>query len=95
MGDNGDSQPCSHLPACIVAGQLKILGIINFYLVFLQILMRLWSKLPCFVFSFFISRKRFSNGEILKHIFFRNLGIAKVVAVDRDVKPPKYEFCKG
>ena len=69
MGDNGHSQPCSRLPACIMAGELKILEtnlnseeIIKFYIVFLQILMRLWSKLPCFVLSFFIFRKQYSNG---------------------------------
>ena len=46
MGDNGHLQPSSHLPECIIAGELKILEtnlkseeIINFYLVFLQILM--------------------------------------------------------
>ena len=41
----------------------------------------------CFVVTFFISRKRYSIGETLKHIFFRNPGIAKVLAVERDVKP--------
>ena len=45
--------------------------------------------------TFFISRKRYSIGEVLKRIFFRNPGIAKVLAVERDVKPPKYELCKG
>ena len=41
MGDNGHLQPSSHLPACIMAGELKILEtnlkseeIINFYLIF-------------------------------------------------------------
>ena len=34
---------------------------------------------------FFISRKRYSIGEILKHIFFRNPGIARLVTVERDV----------
>ena len=47
MGDNAYLQPSSRFPACIMAGGLKILEtnlkseeIINFYLVFLQILMR-------------------------------------------------------
>ena len=43
----------------------------------------------------FISHKQYLIGEVLKHIFFRNPGIAKVLAVERDVKPPKYQLCKG
>ena len=46
MGDNGHLQPQHHLPACIMAGEPKILEtnlnseeIINIYFVFLQILM--------------------------------------------------------
>ena len=48
MGDNGHLQPLSRLPACIMAREFKILEtnlkseeIINFFLIFLQILMRL------------------------------------------------------
>ena len=84
-----------------MAGELKTLEtnlkseeIIYFYLVFLQILMRLWSKLPCFVVIFFISRKRFSIGKVLKRIFFQNPGIAKLLAVERDVKPRNMNFAK-
>ena len=42
--------------------------------------------------TFFISRKRYSIGEVLKCIFFRNPGIAKVLAVERDVKPRNMNF---
>ena len=42
----------------------------------------------------FISRKRYSIGEVLKRIFFRNPGIAKVLAVERDVKPQNMNFAK-
>ena len=94
MGDNGHFQPRSHLPACKTARVLKILEtnfksgeIIKFYLVVLQISMRLSSKLPCFVLIFFFSRKRYSIGEVLKYIFFWNPRIAKVLDVERDVKP--------
>ena len=44
--------------------------------------------------TFFISRKRYSIGEVLKCIFFRNPGIAKVLAVERDVKPQNMNFAK-
>ena len=84
-----------------MAGELKILKtnlkseeIIKFYLIFLQISMRLSSKLPCFVLIFFISRKRYSIGEVLKRIFFRNPRIAKVLAVERDVKPRNMKFAE-
>ena len=43
---------------------------------------------------FFISRKRYSIGEVLKRIFFRNPGIARLVAVERDVKPRNINFAK-
>ena len=101
MGDNGHFQPCSRLPACIMAIGLKVLETnlkseesIMFYLVFLQISMHLSSKLPCFVLIFFISPKRYSIGEVLKRIFFRNPGISKVLAVERDVKPRNMNFAK-
>ena len=48
----------------------------------------------CFVVTFFISRKRYSVGEALKRIFFQNPGIAKVLAVQRDVKPRNMNFAK-
>ena len=44
--------------------------------------------------TFFISRKRYSIGEVLKRIFFRNPGIAKVLAVERDVKARNMNFAK-
>ena len=44
--------------------------------------------------TFFISRKLHSIGEVLKRIFFRNPRIAKVVAVERDVKPCNMNFAK-
>ena len=44
-----------------------------------------------FVVTLFISRKRYSIGEVLKHIFFR---IAKVLAVEREVKPQNMNFAK-
>ena len=47
-----------------------------------------------FAVTFFISRKRYLIGEVLKHIFFRNPGIAKVLAVERDVKPQNMNFAK-
>ena len=43
---------------------------------------------------FFISNKRYSIGEILKGTFFRNLRIARLVAVERDVKPRNMNFAK-
>ena len=43
---------------------------------------------------FFISRKWYSIGEALKRIFFRNLGIVRLVAVERDVKPRNMNFAK-
>ena len=77
-----------------MAGERKILEtnvkseeVIKFYFVFLLMSMHLSSKLPCFVLILFISRKRYSIGEVLKRIFFRNPGIAKVLDVERDVKP--------
>ena len=84
-----------------MAGELKILEtnlkseeIIKFYLVFLLISMRLSSKLLCFVLIFFISHKRYSIGEVLKRIIFWNPGIAKVLAVERDIKPRNVKFAK-
>ena len=44
--------------------------------------------------TFFSSRKRYSIGEVLKGIFFRNPGIAKVLAVERDVKLQDKSFAK-
>ena len=44
--------------------------------------------------TFLISRKRYSIGEVLKRIFFGNPGIAKVPAVERDVKPRNMNFAK-
>ena len=35
-----------------------------------------------------------SIGEILKRTFFRNPGIARLVAVERDVKPRNMNFAK-
>ena len=49
--------------------------------------------LPCCDFLYF-SRKRYSIGEVLKHIFFQNPGIAKVLAVERDVKLQNTNFVK-
>ena len=43
---------------------------------------------------FFGSRKRYSIGEVLKRIFFRIPGIARLVAVERDVKPQNMNFAK-
>ena len=43
---------------------------------------------------FFIFRKQYSIGEILKRIFFRNPGITRLVAVERDVKPRNMNFAK-
>ena len=42
----------------------------------------------------FISHKRYSIGEVLKCIFFRNPGIANVSAVERDEKPRNMNFAK-
>ena len=36
----------------------------------------------------------FYHGEVLKRIFFRNPGIAEVLAVERDVKPRNMKFAK-
>ena len=44
--------------------------------------------------TFFISRERYSIGEVLKRIFFRNSGIANLVAVERDIKPRIMNFAK-
>ena len=44
--------------------------------------------------TFFISHKWYSIGEVLKHIFFWNPGITKVLAVERDVKPRNMNFAK-
>ena len=38
--------------------------------------------------------KRYSIGEVLKRIFFRNPGIARLVALERDVKPRNMNFAK-
>ena len=43
---------------------------------------------------FFISRKWYSIGEVLKRLFFRNPGIARLLAVERDVKPRNMNFAK-
>ena len=43
---------------------------------------------------FFISRKVYSIGEILKRIFFRIPRIARLVAVERDIKPRHMNFAK-
>ena len=42
----------------------------------------------------FLSRKRYSIGELLKHIFFQNPVIARLVAVERDVKLRNMYFAK-
>ena len=44
--------------------------------------------------DFLISRKQYSIGEVLKGIFFRNPRIAKVLAVERDIKPRNMIFAK-
>ena len=44
--------------------------------------------------TFFISRKPYSIGEVLKRFFFLNPGIAQVLAVERDVKPRNINFAK-
>ena len=44
--------------------------------------------------NFFISHKRYSTAEVLKRIFFQNPGIAKVLAVEREVKPRNMNFAK-
>ena len=46
--------------------------------------------LPCFVLTFLISHKWYSIGEVLNLIFF--FGIAKVLAVERDVKLQNLNF---
>ena len=43
---------------------------------------------------FFIFRKRYSIGEVLKHIFLQNPGITKALANERDVKPRNMNFAK-
>ena len=43
---------------------------------------------------FFISRKRYLIGEVLKRIFFWNPGIVRLVAVEWDVKPRNMNFAK-
>ena len=43
---------------------------------------------------FFISHKWYSIWEVLKHIFFQNTGITRLVAVERDVKPRNMNFAK-
>ena len=43
---------------------------------------------------FFISRKRYSIGEVLKRIFFQNPGITRLVAVEGGVKPRNMNFTK-
>ena len=45
------------------------------------------ASVPSFVVILFISRKRYSIGEIIKQILFRNPRIARLVAVEREVKP--------
>ena len=47
-----------------------------------------------FGFIFFISRKRYSLGKYRNASFFRNTGIAKVLAVEMDVKPRNMNFAK-
>ena len=78
----------------ILETNLKFEEMIMFYLIFLQISMRLSSKLPCFVVIFFISRKGYSIGEVLKHVYFQNPGIAKVLAVERDMGSRNMNFAK-
>ena len=43
---------------------------------------------------FFISHKWYSSGEVLKHNFFQNPGIARLVGVEEDVKPRNMNFAK-
>ena len=43
---------------------------------------------------FFISRKRYPIGEVLKRFFFQNPRIARLVTVERDVKPRNMYFAK-
>ena len=43
---------------------------------------------------FFIFRKRYSIGEVLKRIFLQNPGITKALANERDVKPRNMNFAK-
>ena len=82
-----------------MAGELKILDtnlkseeIMNFYLIFLQILMHLSTILPYFALIFYIFHKRYLIGEVLKHIFFWNLRFAKVLAVEGYLKPQNMIF---
>ena len=49
--------------------------------------------LSCYDFLF-ISCKRYLIGEVLKRIFFRNPGITKLLALERDVKPRNVNFTK-
>ena len=44
--------------------------------------------------TFFIFDERYSIEEVLKRIFFRNPGITKVLAVERDVRPRNMNFAK-
>ena len=44
--------------------------------------------------TFFITRKWYSIGEVVKRIFLRNPGITKVLAVERDVKPRNMNFAE-
>ena len=43
---------------------------------------------------FFISHKWYLIGEVLKRISFRNPGIARLVAVERAIKPQNMNFAK-
>ena len=85
-----------------MAGELKILEtnikckeIINFYPCIFADFNVSVVKTAMFVLIFFISRKRYSIREVLKHIAFQNTGIAKVLALERDVKPRNSNFAKA
>ena len=51
-------------------------------------------QIVIFCYDFLVSRKRYSIGEVLKRIIFRNPRIAKVLAVERDIKPHNMNFAK-
>ena len=102
MGDNGHLQPSSRFPACIMAGELKILEtnlkseeIIKFISYFCRF--HCVYDNNCFVllwFSFFLV-SGIRLGVVLKRLFFSESWNRKAGGCWEGCKTPKCEFCKG
>ena len=99
MGDNGHFQLRSHLPVRMTVRELKILET-NLKFEEIMKFISYFCRFHCICgenghVSFLFSCKRYLIQEVLKRIFFQNPRIAKVLAVEMDVKPRNMNFAKA